>query len=164
MTTIQNHWTDKIEVIIITFEGSQWRKIYSFILSFILTFHRQCVLVVVGCFANRLSIITTITFKSPNIKLNGLQLWQIWIINPLIQSLSNTTEWTYSNADLPRLTDWSWGRSVNSNQSISQTRQWEGWSIIETKITNINGLKRRKIAQLKTGYCPEYAVTNHQWL
>ena len=125
MTTLQNHWTDSPEVPIISIESSQWRKIYSFIISFNLTSHCQCVLEVVGCSANRLSISTQITFKSTITKLNGFQFWQIWIINPSIQSLSNTTDWTARNAALARLTDCNWGRSVNSNQPINQTSQWE---------------------------------------
>ena len=46
--------------------------IYSFFISFNLTSHRQCVLVLVGLLANRLSMITIITLKSTTSKLNGL--------------------------------------------------------------------------------------------
>ena len=64
------------------------------------------------------------------------------------------------NALSPRLTDCSWGRSVNSNQSINQTSQWEWWSPIETVLTNINRLKRGKIVQFKWMIIRECIITN----
>ena len=128
------------------------------------TSHRQCVLVVVGLLVNRLSIMTPITSKNTPTKLNGLQDLQIWIINPSIQPLSNTTEWTSENASLPSLTDWSWGKSANSIQSTIQTSQWKSWRAIETAVTDNNGIKRGKIAKFKTGIFPKHIVTDHQWL
>ena len=80
MNTLQNHSTHILEVAPISFEGSQWRKIYSFIISFNLTSHCQCVLVVVGHCGCCHPIITIITLKSMLTKLNGLEVRQIWII------------------------------------------------------------------------------------
>ena len=63
MITLKNHWTDTPKAESISFEFSQWRKIYSFIISFRITSHCQWVPVIVGFTANRLLIIITITFK-----------------------------------------------------------------------------------------------------
>ena len=164
ITTLQSHRTHCSEVEILSFQASQWRQIYSFLLSTNPTSHYQCVLVVVGCTANRLSIITVITMKSKLFKLNELECRQIWISNPFVESLSNATEWTWLNALTPSLTDCSWGRSVDSVQLINQTNQWEWRSPVETSIANINGLEHWKLSQFKTGQSPEHAIPNHQWL
>ena len=71
-TTLENHGTDATEVTFISFQFSQWRKIYPFIIMNNSTPHYQFVLVVVASIVNRRSIITRITNKSPLTKLNGL--------------------------------------------------------------------------------------------
>ena len=65
------------EISLVPFQRIQGWKIYSFINECTLTFHHQCVLVVVRFFANRFSIIIIITIKSTLTKLNGMKFGQI---------------------------------------------------------------------------------------
>jgi len=103
MTTLQNYEMDMLEVLILSKKSSQWRKIYSFVISINLTSHYQCVSV--GWIVTWFLYFTMITLKSQTTKFNGLQFRQIWIINPI---MSITLKHNRMNIPEYRFTKFNW--------------------------------------------------------
>ena len=74
--------------------------------------------------------------------------------------LSNTTDWQQMKLASPRITDWSWGRSIYDFFSIHGTLQQKGWRTSKAFLTHSDRTKRRKIAELKWGVIGERTITD----
>ena len=114
INTLKSDRSNILEIVLPSSERCQWRKVYSFINSFNLTSHCQCVSVIIGFIVYRLASVTIISLKSIVSQHNRFKWRQVYFIISFSHLLSNIVVWIFWNAWLSIFTLCSSGKSTNS--------------------------------------------------